>query len=443
MIKLKDSGIEWIGQIPEHWEVKRIRHIVQERNEKNENLQTTTMLSLSAKKGVTLYDEEESHSGNRPREDLSGYKVVQPGDIVVNSMNILSGSVGLSKYTGCVSPVYYMYETRKEYSRAFVYDIFQSKQFQLSLRGLGNGILIKESENGTLNTIRTRIPSKKLLNEYFPVPPKEEQQRIADFLDKKCSQIERLIKLQENEIEKLKEYKQSIISETIAKDFDSADLIETGMGWIDKIPSHWSIVPIKTLFTFGKGLPITKENLTESGVNVISYGQVHSKTNACVRVDDSLYRFVSEDYLNSNPECLVKKGDFIFADTSEDVAGTGDFVHIDNNVTTFAGYHSIILRNKNKNNSKYLAYQFMTDNWRHQIRSKVSGVKLFSLTKKILGQAMVIIPSKEEQDAVVNKLESKCDKIDKLIEIKKDKIEKLADYKKSLIYECVTGKKEI
>ena len=200
---------------------------------------------------------------------------------------------------------------------------------------------------------------------------------------------------------------------------------------------------IKTLFTFGKGLPITKENLTESGVNVISYGQVHSKTNACVRVDDSLYRFVSEDYLHSNPDCLVKKGDFIFADTSEDVAGTGDFVHIDNNITTFAGYHSIILKNKNKYNSKYLAYQFMTDNWRHQIRSKVSGVKLFSLTKKILGQAMVIIPSKEEQDAVVNKLESKCDKIDKLIQIKKDKIEKLADYKKSLIYECVTGKKEI
>lgn len=424
--------IKCLENIPEKWKVGRVKDIFYISKDKAHQ-KDPVILSLS-RDGIKVRDI--SNNEGQIAESYENYNPVKPGDLLLNPMDLYSGAnCNMSLVEGVISPAYV--NLRKKYkniSPKFYDYYFKVQYWTMNMFAHGKGVSF--DNRWTLNT-------EGVLNFEIPILSGEEQQKIADFLDKKCSQIERLIKLQDNEIEKLKEYKQSIISETITKDFDSADLIETGMSWIEKIPSHWSIVPIKTLFTFGKGLPITKENLTESGVNVISYGQVHSKTNACVRVDDSLYRFVSEDYLHSNPECLVKKGDFIFADTSEDVAGTGDFVHIDNNITTFAGYHSIILKNKNKYNSKYLAYQFMTDNWRHQIRSKVSGVKLFSLTKKILGQAMVIIPSKEEQDAVVNKLESKCDKIDKLIQTKKDKIEKLADYKKSLIYECVTGKKEI
>jgi type I restriction enzyme S subunit len=239
MTKMKDSGVKWIGQIPEDWETKPIRHLMIERNEKNEYLQTTTMLSLSAKEGVTLYSEE-GHTGNRPREDLSGYKVVRVGDIVVNSMNILSGAVGLSKYEGCVSPVYYTYFAREGYDIDFLNLIFQCKQFQLNLKGLGNGILIKESENGTLNTIRMRIPSDKLLKEEFPVCSLEKQKKIVEVLGVQCKKIDELIAIQEKEIEKLKEYKTSVITKAVTKGLDdSVPMKDSGIDWIGQIPKQW------------------------------------------------------------------------------------------------------------------------------------------------------------------------------------------------------------
>ena len=136
MREMKDSGVAWIGEIPKEWELKTIKQLMVERNEKNRDGQTDTILSLSAKDGVTLYDSK-NHTGNKPREDLSDYKVVRQGDIVVNSMNILSGAVGLSEYMGCISPVYYIYYPRSDGNQQFFHYLFQSKQFQLSLRGLG------------------------------------------------------------------------------------------------------------------------------------------------------------------------------------------------------------------------------------------------------------------------------------------------------------------
>ena len=124
MREMKDSGVAWIGEIPKEWELKSIRHLLIERNEKNKALSVKTILSLSAKEGVTLYNSE-NHSGNKPREDLSDYKIVREHDIVVNSMNILSGSVGLSDYEGVVSPVYYIYYPRYEDNIEYMHYIFQ------------------------------------------------------------------------------------------------------------------------------------------------------------------------------------------------------------------------------------------------------------------------------------------------------------------------------
>ena len=144
---MKNSGVEWIGMIPEEWELRRLKYILRERNEKNFPVKTTEILSLTASQGVIPYAEKEG-GGNKPKEDLSAYKLAYPEDVVMNSMNVLSGSVGLSRYYGCVSPVYYMfYSDDKNIDIRFYNYIFKTKAFQRSLMGLGNGILIKESEN--------------------------------------------------------------------------------------------------------------------------------------------------------------------------------------------------------------------------------------------------------------------------------------------------------
>ena len=146
--EMKNSGVEWIGNIPSEWKIRKIKYILRERNEKNDPIKSDNILSLTASQGVIPYAEKEG-GGNKPKEDFSAYKLAYPNDIVMNSMNILSGSVGLSKYFGCVSPVYYMfYSDNENINIKYFHYIFQTSVFQKSLMGLGNGILIKETGNG-------------------------------------------------------------------------------------------------------------------------------------------------------------------------------------------------------------------------------------------------------------------------------------------------------
>lgn len=183
--------------------------------------------------------------------------------------------------------------------------------------------------------------------------------------------------------------------------------------------------------------------MINDGEKVISYGQIHSKSNTGTNVKEELYRYVSNEYLKSNYQSIVKYNDFIFADTSEDLDGCGNCVYIDKNINVFAGYHTIILKPKVKDDMKYFAYLFLTNAWRSQIRSRVSGIKLFSITQKILKETTIIIPEKKERENIVKYLDKKCSKIDNLIKNKENLITDLENYKKSLIYEYVTGKKEV
>lgn len=266
------------------------------------------------------------------------------------------------------------------------------------------------------------------------------------MIENRCVAVDKLIENQQAQIEKLKEYKQSVITEAVTKGLDpSVPMKPSGVEWIGEVPAKWIIQPLKCLFSFGKGLPITKADLVSVGIKVISYGQIHAKYNKSTTIDDKLYRYVSEKYLNTNNDSIVHKGDFIFADTSEDVEGSGDFIYIDKDDKIFAGYHSVILKNRYeyKTNNKYLAYLFLSNNWKSQLQSRVSGIKVFSISRGMLAKTSVLLPTLSEQQQIADHLDKKCAEIDKLISVKQQKIEKLNEYKKLLIYEYVTGKKEV
>ena len=217
------------------------------------------------------------------------------------------------------------------------------------------------------------------------------------------------------------------------------EMKDSGVEWIDKIPSSWSIVPLKTMVSFGKGLPITKENLIEKGVAVVSYGQIHSKMNVGSHLNEELVRYVSDEYLQSNRNCLAKKGDILIADTSEDYEGIGNSVLNDWDENLFAGYHTVIIRPSDRTYSKYLAYLFMTDAWRSQLRSRASGIKVFSVTQGLLKKTAIIIPRENSVQKITDYLDAKCSKIDEIIEKQQAIIEKLKEYKLSIITEAVTS----
>jgi type I restriction enzyme, S subunit len=441
---MKDSGIEWIGEIPEDWGLRRLKYILRERKQKNDPIITKEILSLSMERGVFPYSDKKG-GGNKAKEDYSAYKVTYPGDIVVNSMNILAGSVGLSKYMGAVSPVYYTYYSDSNEANIRYYNLlFQSNEFQKSLLGLGNGILIKESGNGKLNTIRMRIPSDKLNNLLFPIPSADEQQKIANFLDGRIAFIDKIIADTKQSIVELRKYKQAMITEAVTKGLDpNVKMKDSGIEWIGEVPDGWKVVKSKYSLTFNKGLSITKENLTQTGIPVISYGQVHSKYS--VRFDpykDEL-PFVTKSYLE-NKNARMFKGDFIFADTSEDYEGAGNFSMLTSDAEVLAGYHSIVGRVVNENIiSEYLAYYFASDLHRNQIRTQVSGIKVFSITQQLIKNTYTLIPSMKEQQKIADYLDEKTAFIDRTIVEKESIINEYEFYKKSLIYEYVTGKKEV
>ena len=216
------------------------------------------------------------------------------------------------------------------------------------------------------------------------------------------------------------------------------EMKDSGVEWIGEIPVGWETRNIKNMFSFGKGLSITKENLKEQGIAVISYGQIHSKLNRFYEISDGLIRFVDESYLETDEQSLVNRGDFIFADTSEDVEGCGNFIYVDEQQTLFAGYHTIILRSLTQKDNRFFAFLFMSDCWRKQIRECVNGVKLFSISQKLIKRTNILIPPEEERVRIVNHLEGQCSTIDDVQKKIRASIEEYKKLKQAVITQAVT-----
>ena len=210
------------------------------------------------------------------------------------------------------------------------------------------------------------------------------------------------------------------------------------MQWLKEIPSHWEVAPFARHFSYGKGLPITKADLTQEGVAVISYGQVHSKLNKGTTISDELVRFVSPNYMESHPQCLLNKGDFVFADTSEDIEGSGNFAFNDYTDSIFAGYHTVVAKPKDLPYPKYHAYLFQSLNWKSQIQSLVNGVKVYSIGKGHLKKSYLLLPPVAEQEKIVSYLESKTSKIDAYVADKEKEIQLLQELKQKTIADAVT-----
>ena len=427
MREMKDSGIQWLREYPANWNLIKIKYCLKERVEKNNPVRTTDILSLTAKQGVIPYDQKEG-GGNKPKEDVSAYRLAYPGDIVMNSMNILSGSVGLSNYFGCVSPVYYMLRPidKREDVRFYNY-IFQSTVFQRSLYGLGNGILIKESGNGKLNTIRMRIPIDKFGGLFIPVAPIQEQKYIADFLDAKCTEIDALTADIQTQIDTLEQYKRSIITETVTKGLNpDVEMKDSGVFYMAPMNAKWRLTKIGYICTKLSRL-FTPE---DTALICSNSGKV------LVRPDDVTGKMVSDD----NAMQGIHAGDIAIhgMDTWHGAIALSDYdgkitrvVHVCDSTEEkrFIVYYL-----------QHLAFQGVYKLISNGVRGNTSDFRSWDKVRDI----WIAIPkTKEEQKNICDYLDRQCKSMEKVIVEKKEQLEVLDEYKKSLIYEYVTGKKEV
>ena len=425
---MKDSGVEWIGQIPDNWQIDNIGSKYSERKSKVSD-RVYQPLSVTMKGIVPQLDSAAKTDAHDDR------KLVCVGDFAINSRSDRRGSCGISKYEGSVSLINTVLAPKEKMNPEYYDWLFHTTLFADEFYKWGHGIVDDLWTTNWSDMKKIKIPS----------PPLDEQKQIADYLNNKCAELDALYSNIEKEIETLENYRASLISEYVTNGVKAnVEKKESGLEWIERIPADWQTSKIKYLFSSGKGLSITKDNLIEDEeLPVLSYGQIHSKSNHGTSIEKELLRFVDNSYKNRFPQCQVYKYDFVFADTSEDYDGCGNCAYKRDDRILFGGYHVVILHSKIERDNRYLAYLFQTNAWRSQIRLNSFGIKVYSITQKVLMNSSVLLPPFEEQQAIADILDNKCSTIQNTIDSKKEQLTVLTKYKKSLIYEYVTGKKEV
>ena len=208
--------------------------------------------------------------------------------------------------------------------------------------------------------------------------------------------------------------------------------------WFGHMPDGWEMKPLKSLFSIGKGITVTKADLIEHGVPVVNYGQVHSKLNDGFSIHRELIRYVSPDIIPDNT-IPISKGGFIFASTSEDLKGCGNCIYLDSNIEVYAGGDTTQLIPLRTFDNKYFAYLFSTDNWRSQIRRNLVDVKVFHVNPRDLKETYVVVPPRDVQRSIVAFLDSRCKPINEAIARHRMIIDKLEDYRKAVISHTVAG----
>lgn len=413
---MKDSGQEWIGAIPESWDTNRIRYCLNEINVKNSPVKTEQILSLVKDKGVMLY-EEKGDVGNKAKEDITGYKVAFPNTLIVNSMNILIGSVGVSKYKGCVSPVYYVFREKDNSDLRFVNYIFNTREFQKELRKYANGII----------EIRLRVSATDIFNRKIPLSPKEEQIKIADFLDEKCAEIDKLSEDIQKQIDILNNYKKSVITRAVTKGLDpNAEMKDSGVQWIGLMPSHWAINRGKFILKYLQ--KPTRE--TDGVITCFRDGEVTLRSN---RREEGFTMADKEiGYQGIDIGDLVVHGMDGFAGAIGISDSRGKASPVINVLDTAM-------------DKKYIMYYLRSMAYSDVFLNLATGIRVRScdLRWNKLANLEYPIPPVEEQKKISSYIENVLEATNKTILTEKYLYERLQDYKKSIIYEYVTGKKRV
>lgn len=412
---------KWIESLPNEWSITKIGNHFKCRNEK---VNDTDYPPLSvAKQGVVPQIETVAKTDANDNR-----KLVLMNDFVINSRSDRKESCGLSKLNGSVSLInHVLYQNGQDYYMPFVGILFKNYGFAEEFYRWGHGIV------ADLWTTRWQ----EMKNIEIPLPPLKEQKLIFDFLTNRTSKINQLISNQEKQIEKLKEYRQAIITKTVTKGLDqNAPMKDSGIESIGKVPSSWSILKSKYVFDkLVKGSGITKQDISADGdVQCVRYGEIYSKYDISFRKSYSKTiekKIPSKVYLNY--------GDIVFSGTGELIEEIGKNIVYLGAEKCLAGGDIIV--GKHHSNPSFLNYALYCSSSQIQKSKGKAKLKVVHISPTEIGNVFVAIPSLEEQAKIALYLDEKLSAINKLVEMKQLKIDDLKNYKKSLIYEYVTGKK--
>ena len=416
---MKDSHIDWIGETPQDWKTIPFRRLF----EITKRLAGKTgfeVLSVT-QQGIRIKDL--SSNEGQMAQDYSNYQLVFPTDYVMNHMDLLTGYVDISSFTGVTSPDYRVFRARKpqEISLKYYLHIFQLCYKCKIFYHLGQGV----SGLG-----RWRLPAKQLLLFELPLPPLGEQNVIAEFLDNKCSEIDEMIYLQEKIIDELKAYKQSVITEAVCRGLNpNVPMKDSGIEWIGHIPEEWDMVRLKNIAVFINGYAFDSEDFRlEDGVPIIRIGDITPNVNY-----ENCLKHEYKDYMSPY---RVMKGDILVAMSGN----VGKISYIEEDKEAYINQRVGIIRS---GDNYYLKYVLLFNGFIEHASQLNFGSVISNISSGSIMNYCFPLPSANERRKITIYLDSMCAKIDALISLKQSKIEALREYKKSIIYEYITGKKKL
>ena len=415
MREMKDSGIPWVGGIPKNWEIMPNKYLMHKVKKICPVYNGENILSLTIQ-GVIIRDFD---LGGKMPATFDGYQIIYPGNLLMClfDYDVTPRCIGLIKDKGLTSPAYSQFVMNQGADARYYYYYYLLLDFTKELLHLAKNL-------------RHSFTEEQLGKIKVPVPPIEAQQRIADFLDAKCARIDSIRKNVEAEIEALKQYKNSVITEAVTKGLDkNVEMKDSGIEYVGPIPASWNIHPI--YYYFGERKHKNRLGKEENLLS-LSYGHVIEKD---INTSEGL---LPENFNTYN---IVEAGDIIIrpTDLQNDKRSLRTGLVTEHGIITSAYIALLPIRNINTEYYHYLLYAFDVMKVFYNMGNGVRQGLNFSAFSRLI----VFEPPIQEQIAIVSYLNEKCKQIEKIISKKKAQLSTINAYKKSFIYEYVTGKKEV
>lgn len=399
----KYSGEDWIGDIPEHWEISRLGSILTAVSTKNRT--ELPLLSITREKGVIVRDiENDEDNHNFIPDDLSNYKFLPKGYFGMNKMKAWQGSYGISAQDGIVSPAYFIFKLRDDLDSRFFHLAIRSKLYVEYFGSASDGVRIGQWD----------LSKPRMKNIPFLIPPLHEQTAIASFLDKKTVLIDQAIEIKQKQIELLKERKQILIQKAVTRGLNPyVRMKDSGVEWIGEIPGHWEVKRFKFLCYITTGSKNTEDKIENGKFPFYVRSQSPERINS--------YTFDGEAIL-----------------TAGDGAGVGKVFHYVNGKFDF--HQRVYKFSDFKNVSGKYLFEYLKSNFHNVALNGEAKSTVDSLRLPLIQNFLVSLPPLEEQKLINIYISNINNRIDGSIILIEKEIEKLKEYKSTLINSAVTGK---
>ena len=426
---MKDSGIEWIGEIPEGWEIVPVRSCFDEVRTKNTDGQEQNALQFKSGNIISKTNFNASMD-DYVADTITNYTVVLPDTVMINGLNLnydfKSLRVALVKEKGVITSAYLaIFPDRKKISPQYATYLFKGYETKMAFHNMGAGI-------------RKTLGYKEFKNQPLLLPSEKEQNKISAYLDSKCSHIDIMLSKIRSSIEEYKKLKQAVITQAVTKGVrGEREMKDSGVEWIGEIPKEWVIQKIKSISSrINVGVVIRPseyfdENGTVPFLRGINVKEYLISSDNMVYINESSNRILSKSQVHTDDILIVRDGSI---GTSCVVPAEFDGANV---VSMVIATPSISC------DSRFICYSLNSDVGKTQFTLTKIGSALTHTSVSAVSDIIVAVPSCAEQKEIADYLDAKCAEIDGLIAKKEQLVKELESYKKSLIYEVVTGKREV